>query len=139
MTPTVRDYLKRARHFLVRAREMLELTWADDASRAAYMAGFHAAHALVFEKTGRTPKTHSGLQGMFYQVAHDNPAFTVEHLRFLNVGYNLKSEADYDIGPEAIVSMDEAAEAVRMSESFCATIVSLIPDAGDSAGQEPPP
>jgi hypothetical protein len=30
--------------------------WPDEAGRAAYLAGLHAAHALIVESTGKTVK-----------------------------------------------------------------------------------
>ena len=58
-------YLEKARQFLVKARGMLTQGWPDEAGRAAYLAGFHAAQALIFERNGKTPKTHSGVQTEF--------------------------------------------------------------------------
>ena len=39
---------------------MLGIGLADAAGRTAYLAGFHAAQALIFERTGRAVKTHRG-------------------------------------------------------------------------------
>ncbi len=36
--------------------------WPDEAGRAAYLAGLHAAQALNVESTGNTVKSHRGVQ-----------------------------------------------------------------------------
>jgi hypothetical protein len=50
--PETADYLARAREYLNKARGLLDvLHYSDEAARAAYLAGFHAAQALIFERT----------------------------------------------------------------------------------------
>jgi uncharacterized protein (UPF0332 family) len=36
--------------------------YADEAGRAAYLAGLHAAQALIFERTSKVIKRHRGVQ-----------------------------------------------------------------------------
>ena len=46
MTPETADYLGKARESLGKARYLLDLArYSDEAARAAYLAGFHAARA----------------------------------------------------------------------------------------------
>ena len=45
---------------------MLGVALHDAAGRTAYLAGFHAAQALIFDRIGRVVKTHHGVQ----TVAH---------------------------------------------------------------------
>jgi uncharacterized protein (UPF0332 family) len=40
--------------------------------RAAYMAGFHAAQALIFETGSRIYKTHGGVNGEFARLVRDD-------------------------------------------------------------------
>lgn len=54
-------YLGEACQFLVKACGMLVEGCSDEAGRAAYLAGFHAAQALIVERNGKTPETHSGV------------------------------------------------------------------------------
>ena len=50
-------FLRKSREFLAKARNQLDVMhYADEAGRAAYLAGLHAAQALIFE---RTSKIHS--------------------------------------------------------------------------------
>ena len=52
MTPEAREHLDRAREYLTKGRSLLDvLHFADEAGRAAYLAGFHAAEALISERT----------------------------------------------------------------------------------------
>jgi len=39
---------------------MLTVDLTEDAGRAAYLAGYQAAQALIFERTGKVTKTHRG-------------------------------------------------------------------------------
>ena len=36
--------------------------WPDEAGRAAYLAGLHAAQAVIVERTGKVIKRHRGVQ-----------------------------------------------------------------------------
>jgi uncharacterized protein (UPF0332 family) len=51
---------------------MLAAELPDEAGRMAYLAGFHAAQARIFERTGRTPKTHRGVRSQFGSLAVAN-------------------------------------------------------------------
>jgi uncharacterized protein (UPF0332 family) len=61
LTPEALEHLERARDYLVKARDLLEVfRYGDEAGRAAYLAGFHAAQALISERIGAVSKTHKG-------------------------------------------------------------------------------
>lgn len=47
MTPEAERYLAKARQSIEHARMMLAVGLTDEAGRAAYQAGFHAAQALI--------------------------------------------------------------------------------------------
>jgi hypothetical protein len=49
-------HLEKSRDLLGRADTMMGAGFTDDAGRTAYLAGLHAAHALIFETTGRVYK-----------------------------------------------------------------------------------
>ena len=54
MTPEASEHLAKAREYLVKARGLPDVMhYNDEAGRAAYLAGFHAAQALICERTGR--------------------------------------------------------------------------------------
>jgi uncharacterized protein (UPF0332 family) len=52
MKPETSAFLAKSKEFLDRAPALLAQNFTDDAGRAAYLAGFHAAQALIFEKQG---------------------------------------------------------------------------------------
>jgi uncharacterized protein (UPF0332 family) len=52
--PQSSAFLEKSRQFLAKAQELLDAhRWPDEAGRAAYLAGFHAAQAFIFESTGK--------------------------------------------------------------------------------------
>jgi hypothetical protein len=53
-------FLAKSREFLDKAHDLFGAHhWPDEAGRAAYLAGLHAAQALIFETTGQLRKRHS--------------------------------------------------------------------------------
>ena len=88
-------YFAKSREFLNKARELFDAHhWPDEAGRAAYLAGLHAAQALIFEITGRVRKRHSTMRGEFARLVKDDPRFDTELRAFLPRTYNLKAIAD---------------------------------------------
>ncbi len=57
---------------------MLSIALNDAAGRTAYFAGFHAAQAYISEKTGKTAKTHKGVQSELHRLTKDNPHFDAD-------------------------------------------------------------
>ena len=53
MTPETERFLQNADDRLDRGQTMLASVLHDDAGRAAYLAAFHAAQAMIFECTGK--------------------------------------------------------------------------------------
>lgn len=105
--------------------------WPDEAGRAAYLAGFHAAQAFIYERTGRTVKTHSGVQVRFAELTREQP-LDRENRAFLGRTYNLKSITDYETGPDAKVTPDMATEAIAGARRFVAAIVALLSSNGNA-------
>ena len=96
----------------------LTIEMPDEAGRTAYLAAFHAAQALIFERTGRTPKTHRGVRTQFGALARAESNIDIVLRQFLTDGYDLKTVADYEIGPEAVVSIEDAQAAIDPSGRF---------------------
>ncbi len=93
-----------------------------DAGRAAYLAAFHAAQAIIFERSGKVVKTHKGVNLEFLRLTKDDPAFTRDQRGFLSQAYDFKAVADYDTGPIAEVSSQEAIDAMEVAHNFVATV-----------------
>ena len=111
MRPEAADYLEKARGFLNKARDWLEAVhYGDETARTAYLAAFHAAQALLFERTGRVVKTHRGVRTAFARLAEEDSRLDKTLTRFLARGYQQKEIVDYAIGPQSFISETEARE-----------------------------
>jgi hypothetical protein len=77
---------------------------ADEAARESYLAGFHAAQALISERTGRSVKTHNGVKTEFHRLVRSDTRVDDELRGFLGFAYNFKAIADYDTAPGARVT-----------------------------------
>ncbi len=62
MTPQAAGFLAKAGKLLGDADIMLNVGLNEAAGRTAYLADFHVAQALIFERLGKVLKTHNGVQ-----------------------------------------------------------------------------
>jgi len=92
MKPQTGSFLDKSRALLVQADTMLGVGLTDAAGRTAYMAGLHAAQALIFERTSRVIKRHRGVQSELRRLTKDDPRFDLELSAFL--GRTLQSQSD---------------------------------------------
>ncbi len=127
MKPEAAKFIDQANIVLARADLMLTVSLNEDAARAAYLASFHVAQAYIFERTGKTSKTHRGVQTEFFRLTKDDARVDPVLRRFLSQSYEFKSVADYLTGDEAVTSAAEAAEAVANSKRFVAHFAALVP------------
>lgn len=109
-----------------RAERMLATGLFEDAARSAYLACFHVAQALIFERTGRTAKSHHGVQVEFFRLSREAPDTDPQLRKFLSEAYEFKSVADYAIGADAILPAEEAAGAVATARRFMAHFGKMI-------------
>ena len=126
MTPEAAQYLDKARQALKEARAVAGIGLGEAAGRAVYLAVFHAAQALIFERTGKVPRTHRGVHAQFSRLAGDEPEVGAELPRFLSQAYDFKAVADYEIGPDATVPLAEALSAIETAENFVTRIAELL-------------
>ena len=126
MTPEAARFLEKAHKLLAEAAAMQGINLHDAAGRTAYLAGFHAAQALIFERTGRTRKTHNGVQTEFLRLTRDGAEIEPTLRMFLSQAYNLKAIADYETGPTAEVSPERAADAIEAGRRFVTRIAETI-------------
>ena len=127
MTPETTEHLDRAREHLTKARNLLHVMhYNDDAGRAAYLAGFHAAQALISERTGQIAKTHEGVNSQFNLLTRGNQRIDAELRRFLAKTYDLKAVADYETGPSTIVPMERVEEALATAARFIDVVAMLL-------------
>jgi uncharacterized protein (UPF0332 family) len=124
--PEADRYLVKARQSLAHARAILAIDLGEEAGRAAYLGAFHAAQALIFERTNRAAKTHRGVHGQFLKLVADESRVDPDLRRFLSQGYKLKAIADYETGPDAVVPLEQAAAAIETTDRFIRTIAGLL-------------
>jgi uncharacterized protein (UPF0332 family) len=119
-------FLEKARELLAQAEAILSIGYADAAGRAAYLAGYHAAQTLIFERLSRVFKTHKGVHSEFSRLVKDDPLFDIDDRAFLGHTYNLKAIADYEAGSGAKVSHAEAASAIAAARRLIEKIEQTI-------------
>ncbi len=126
MTPEAKEHLDKARQCLTRARTILAAGIGEDAGRNAYLAAFHAAQALIAERTGKDAKTHKGVHAQFARLTRNEPTLGRELRQFLAHAYDIKSIADYGLGPDTDVPLDRAAAAIDTAEQFVSRVAELL-------------
>jgi uncharacterized protein (UPF0332 family) len=126
VTPEAQQHLEKARQCLRRARTILAAGVGEDAGRNAYLAAFHAAQALIAERTGRDAKTHRGVHAQFARLTRNEPRLGLDLRQFLAQSYDLKSIADYGLEPDADVPPSRAEAAIATAEQFVNRIAELV-------------
>jgi uncharacterized protein (UPF0332 family) len=127
MTPEAGGHLDKAREYLVKARGLLDvLGYNDEAGRGAYLAGFHAAQALISERTGKIAKTHEGVNSQFNMLTKGDSRIDGDLRRFLSQAYNLKAVADYETGPDSLVPRERAEAAISAATRFVNCVAALL-------------
>ena len=114
MTPETREHLEKVVHY------------SDEAGRAAYLAGFHAAQALISERTGRIAKTHAGVNAQFNLLAKDDPRIDAELRGFLPRAFDLKTTVDYVAGPDAFVLPEKVEAAITTVARLIGVITEML-------------
>jgi uncharacterized protein (UPF0332 family) len=132
VTPEATRYLEKARLILEHARLMLTVNLTEDAGRSAYLAGYQAAEALIFERTGKVTKSHKGAHTEFARLTRDEPSIDAQLRRFLPQAYDLKAICDYELGPDAVVPYEKAAAAIQAAAHFVDCVASLIAAEGSA-------
>jgi uncharacterized protein (UPF0332 family) len=126
VTPEGRDYLDKAAEDLGDARKILAINLARPAARSAYYAAFHAAEAMIFERTGKVAKTHSGVRSVLASLLARDAADTRVLLTFLARAYKFKEIGDYGLGDAAMVTEDEARDLIEGAAQFIGAVKRLI-------------
>ena len=122
MKPEAALFMAKARTCLTETRSMSAVSLADAAGRTAYLAGFHAAQALLFERESRVVKTHSGVHSEWQRLTRGDADIDQELRRFLSRSYRFKVTADYGLDPLDRVSADQASAAIATAERLVALV-----------------
>lgn len=120
------QFVEFARDMLQRARQMSSIHLNDDAGRAAYLACFHVAQAIIFEREGRVLKTHRGVQTEFNRIMKDDPRADVELVGFVARAYKFKTVADYGFDTTSHQSDDDARNALNEATRFFDAFTALL-------------
>jgi uncharacterized protein (UPF0332 family) len=115
--PLTQDILARADEALSDAKRILEIGIVGQAARLAYQTQFHAARALIFERTGKMAKTHKGVRTLYHQISQEDPILR-KGASGLTSAYQFKESVDYETGLAAIVSAEDADETILFAEDF---------------------
>lgn len=120
-------HLRKARAVLAGAAKIIAIELPEIAAREAYLAAFHAAQALISERTGKSPKTHSGVRSEFSKLAQNEPVIERETVRFLTTAYRYKEVADYFLDTDVkAITQAEAEAAVARASSFVESIGEVL-------------
>jgi uncharacterized protein (UPF0332 family) len=126
LTPEAVEHLAKAGQCLARARAILAAGVGEDAGRNAYLAAFRAAQALIAERTGKDAKTHRGVHAQFARLTRHEPRFGRDLRQFLAQAYDIKSIADYGLGPDTDVPLERAGAAIDTAEQFLNWVTGLL-------------
>ena len=122
MTPEAARFLQNADDHLERGQTMLVSGLNHDAARAAYLAAFHAAQAIIFERTGKVFKSHKGVNVEFLRLTKNDPHFTQSSGGSFPERTNSKPLRITTAGPIAEVLSGQAAAAIEAARRFVATV-----------------
>ena len=122
MKPETSAALAAADMALSDARGNLSINIPRQAARLACYAQFHAAQALIFERTGKVSKTHKGVDKVFHKLAQAEPTFPAGFAAQLTKAYNYKETADYSTDFSAPITQTLASDAISTAERFVASI-----------------
>ena len=125
MTPEAAGFLGKARICLADA-EAVRVISPRIAGREAYLACFHAAQALIHQRTGNSARTHRGVRAEFLRLTQGAPEPDPAMRSFFAQAYALKATADYDTAPEPRITPAEAEEAIVGAARFLAAIEALL-------------
>ena len=67
-------------------------------------------------------KTHSGVQSQFHKLTKDESAIDPGLAGDLSAAYHFKQAADYETGPAAMITQEDAGEAIRAAGQFVAAV-----------------
>ncbi len=126
MKPQAAAYLASAEEALADAKKILAIHIPRQAARLAYYVQFHAAQALIFQRTGTVAKTHKGVQTLFHRLIKQEAAIGQCLAGDLSASYHFKEAADYETGTAGAISPADAAEAIRTAEHFLAVIGNVL-------------
>jgi uncharacterized protein (UPF0332 family) len=120
MKSRTESYLDAADNAIRDAKRILEIEIPGQAARLAYYAQFHAAQALIFERTDKLAKTHRGTDRLSHELARVEPGLSSDLAATLTATYHFEEVVDYD--PGVPISAIDASAAIEAAEKFVAAV-----------------
>jgi uncharacterized protein (UPF0332 family) len=71
-------------------------------------------------------KTHKGVHAQLHRLTKDDAGFDDDLRGFLSQTYDLKAAADYETGPGAEISPEQASAAVQAARRFVAYFETML-------------
>jgi uncharacterized protein (UPF0332 family) len=102
VTPEAARDLAKAREDLIDARQIAGIGLATPAARSAYYAAFHAAQAMIFDRTGRVARTHAGVRSEFARLAKGDGRIDRSMTTFLAKAYQYRKSAITPLIPQLL-------------------------------------
>jgi len=93
------NFLAIADRDLADARGNLGINIPHQAARLAYYAQFHAAQALIFERTRRISKSHKGVNKEFHRLVKTDPTFPPRFAAQLTKAYDYNVDQRHVLTP----------------------------------------
>jgi uncharacterized protein (UPF0332 family) len=126
MKPETERFLAAADQALIHSARILAIDIPLQVARLSYLARFHAAQALILERTGKIAKTHKGVSRLFHKTAADEPNLSPRLAAQLSAAYYFKEAADYDVSAEREVSSERASAELAEAQAFVAAIRNVL-------------
>jgi uncharacterized protein (UPF0332 family) len=124
--PETSEFLAYARTMLERGHTMLGVSLYEEVGRAAYMACFHAAQGLIFERDDRVMKTHHGVRSEFHRLTRAEARIDDELRGFLTEAYKFKTAADYDPSGQMLFTAGDAQVVLDTTARFVEAIAAML-------------
>jgi uncharacterized protein (UPF0332 family) len=119
VSPEAVNYMAIADATLARANRSFMAEIFENVAHDSYTAALNATRAVVFDKAGIAPRTHSGTRAEFHKLIREGIAFDPNLAKFLSEGFDTKQGIDY--GPEVVfVTREQAQDYLARAVAFVA-------------------
>jgi len=126
LKPESADYLTKSRECLDAAKTINAFPLPQVAAKEADLAIYHAAHAFVFESTGKAVKSHKGMRSKFAEVTKGDARFDRALTSLLGRAYKFKEITDYGVDAQGSVTVEEAQELLDLAEQFVERVIQWL-------------
>ena len=123
MRPEAVRRLAKAERFLRQATVLDEAVMTEAVIHCSYYTMFHAAAAVLLERTGKAPKTHAAMVGQFSSIARTTGKDAELLARRFNRAESRRLVSDYDDAP---AEEDDAASVRSSAVEFLALCRRLL-------------